>query len=536
MTALSSDLDRVHRRLQSDFPYFARHALKIKTKEGDILPFRLNSAQEYLHKCLEKQKRETGKVRAIIVKGRQQGCSTYISGRYYHYATRNTGQSVFILSHESETTKKLFKMVERFYEKTPPPVRPEAKIANRRELHFASIESEYSVGTAGNENVGRGGTVQLFHGSEVAFWSKTDDIQTGIMQSIPDSDNSEMILESTANGMGNMFYSMTMDAIEGKNDYIVVFIPWYWQSEYRVKTPPANPKLTDEEREYKKLYKLDDYQIWWRRSKIAQFKSEWKFKQEYPAYLLEAFQTSGAPLIDQQRVVQARQSKVEDPNAPLIIGVDPARMGDRTCIVYRRGRTIWKIEVLNFNEEDTIQMQIAGTLINRIQIYKPDKMFIDVGEGWGIIDRMKELGFGDIVTPVHFGSKAIDDDIYINKRAEMWCVMRDWFHGDEGEVSIPDSNEFQRDIAAVPEAKTTSSGKIQLVSKDLIKQQAGFSPDIGDAAALTFAFPVRRGHTSVGSNRIRAAKKGRHTLKTMRRMQQPANTGEVRNIWYPKDK
>ena len=202
------DLDKIHRRLDADFKYYAKRTLKIKEKNGSIAPFVFNAAQIYLNKILDDQLSTLGYVRVLIVKGRQQGCSTLIGARFYWKATRLGGKNVFILSHESETTKKLFRMVERYYELSPESAKPETKIANRRELEFKAIGSEYAVGTAGNENVGRGGTVQLFHGSEVAFWEKTQGIKTGILQSVPDMPGTEVILDSTANGMSNDFYTM----------------------------------------------------------------------------------------------------------------------------------------------------------------------------------------------------------------------------------------------------------------------------------------------------------------------------------------
>lgn len=522
------NINTVHDRLQNDFPYFAKHCLKIKTKAGNIEPFVFNAAQQYLHEQIEKQIREIGKVRVIIVKGRQQGCSTYMAGRYYHRATRRKGQSVFILSHESETTKKLFRIVERFHEETPEVARPSTEIANRKELTFKELGSEYSIGTAGNENVGRGGTVQCFHGSEVAFWQNTDQIQTGILQSVPDLDGTEIVLESTANGMANFFYDLTVEAEAKKNDFRVVFIPWFWQPEYRRPHPAdGEVQLSAEEEEYRTTYSQDPYkrvpldkeQIYWMRAKISEFKSQWKFFQEYPAYLQQAFQTSGDSLIHPQAVIRARKSGVKDPKAPLVIGVDPGRTKDRTVFVYRRGRQIEKYEVFRFAKEDrlAVQMIIAGKLAKIIETMDPARIFVDTGEGNGVVDRLHELGYKSVVQAVHFGEGAIEDTVYLNKRAEMWCLMRDWFHGEEGEVGCPDSDEFQRDICAMPGSKETSSQKIQLVSSEVIRTLAKMSLDIGSAAALTFAYPVR-GRDVDGSSftRIKAKNPGESKLKTLR--------------------
>lgn len=527
---LPPDIARIHNLLQTNLPYFAEHALKIKTKAGSLEPFRLNTAQEYLHKKLEEQKRKIGRVRAIILKGRQQGCSTYVAARYYHKATRNVGQSVFILSHEAETTKKLFRIVNRYQDNCPEPLRPAARTATKHEYIFDGINSDYAVGTAGNENVGRGGTVQLFHGSEVAFWEKTDGIQTGVMQSVPDAVDTEVILESTANGMGNMFYEKCMDALEGKGDYILIFIPWFWQEEYR-REPPSGFSLDLDEEKYAATYKLDLSQMYWKRLKEIEFKSKWKFKQEYPANVNEAFQTSTDSHIRSEMIMKARKSTLGlDMNAPLILGVDPARSKDRTAIVWRRGRKILKYETKVYDkDEETIQMLIVGRIVQIINRDAPDKVFIDLGHGHGIHDRLKELGYGKMIMGVNFGGTALNEEKYANKRAEMLDTFTDWIHCEEGEVSIPDDDLIHRDFLMLPKPKPTSSGRDLFPTKEMIRaKNGGRSCDILDAAALTFAFPVRKEHTtahqssekqqsSSSLNTLNRMRAGRHLTTRMRR-------------------
>jgi len=156
-------------RLKDDFEFYARNCLKIRTKHEGLQTFVLNDAQQYIHMRLEKQIEETGKVRAIILKGRQQGVSTQVGGRFIQKTTHNKGVRAFILTHDGESTNALFEMTDRFYNNLPPQVKPVTSKANAKELHFELLDSGYKIGTAGNKAVGRGQTIQYFHGSEVAF-------------------------------------------------------------------------------------------------------------------------------------------------------------------------------------------------------------------------------------------------------------------------------------------------------------------------------------------------------------------------------
>ena len=258
---------KYHKRLTEDYSFYSRWCLKIRTKGGDVAPFVFNRAQEYLHQQVEKQLMETGKVRCIVLKGRQQGMSTYIGGRFYWKTTHLAGKSTFILSHQSDTTERLFSIIERFHKNVPDPVKMETDVANRRRMVFSGLGSEYFVGTAGNEEVGRGGTIQYLHASEAAFYPSNSGFQKGLLQAVPDAPGTEVFLESTASGYDAVFYPLAMQALQGKGEYKLIFIPWYWQLEYR-KAPPVDFIRTEEETKLAEAFGLDNAQLNWRRTKI----------------------------------------------------------------------------------------------------------------------------------------------------------------------------------------------------------------------------------------------------------------------------
>lgn len=482
------------RKIKFDLSYFAKNFLKIKTKDAKIVPFVFNRTQEYFHNICEEELRKHGRVRIIVVKGRQSGLSTYVAARFYHKTSMNYAMNTFILSHESKTTQKLFQIVKLYNDKNA--LSPPVKRSNSNELVFEGLNSQYYVGTAGSGDVGRGGTVQLFHGSEVAMWSNTDEIETGLMESIPDMDGTESILESTAKGLGNYFHRTALGAMKGKNGYRLVFIPWFWMDEYE-EDAQGDFSLTDDEREYIQTY-LKEYdkerqirKLQWRRNKIAKFESEWKFKQEYPSNVTEAFQTSGDNLISAESIVRARQRQMPVENqAPLILGIDPARNKDRAVISFRRGRVNERNIVY---EETGDDIWFADKVASFIDKYNPLAVNIDCTNSWAIHDYLKRKGYRNVYG-FHFGGAATDNVTYANKRAEIWCNLRNWLLEDD--VCIPDSDDLQADLSCVPEYDETD-GKIRLTSKEKIKEELGFSPDIGDALALTFATKISAGFKKI---------------------------------------
>ena len=493
-------LEEVYFKLAKDLTKYSEYCLRISSKAGKEMPFTFNKAQTYLHNRIEDQKRRIGKVRILIVKGRQQGCSTYVAARYYHKAIFNKGQSVYILSHASDTTSKLFNIVKRYHENVPEEIRMGVSEDNVKSYKFNN-GSTYSVGTARNKNTGRGGTVQLFHGSECAFYENTDELQTGILQSIADSYDTEIILESTANGLGNFFHQSCMDALKGLGEYELVFIPWYWQEEY-AQTTPTDFQVTEDERKLVEEFGLTNEQLYWRRMKIISFGAggEWKFQQEYPCTVHEAFISSGESMIPAEKIMAARKRHIDtDPYQPMILGVDPARTGDRFTIVPRRGRKMYTPTIISPKEYGEITTEAgAKFVLAAMEKHNPVKVFIDVTKDWGVYDLLVSMGYGRVVHPVIFSESALRKDLYLNKRTEMLIEVRDWF--DSSEVDIPDDDAIHSDIAAVPVAKQSAGGKWFIVPKDFIKQKYGLSTDIMDGLGLTFAFPVRYTHNISNEN------------------------------------
>lgn len=486
-------------RLKDDFPFYARNCLHIRTKEAGITSFLLNEAQQFIHGKLEEQIKNTGKVRAIILKGRQQGASTLIQGRYVHKTTHSKGVRAFILTHDGESTNALFEMTKRYYDLLPDFVKPSIEKSNAKELKFDQLDSGYKIGTAGNKSIGRGQTIQFFHGSEVAFWQNAGELTKGVLQAVPDADGTEIILESTANGLNNYFHQQWKMAEKGESEFQAIFVPWFWQSEYQKKCP-EDFKLTDYEEELKSCYKLTNEQLFWRRRKTSELSADGvdgdkAFKQEYPMNAAEAFQiTSGMDtLINADQCMKARVNEFNG-NGPHVVGVDPSRGGDRFAIMNRQGRKMWGMKAYQGAECDKLGKNVAICkaildAIDPVSGKKPDKMFVDFGSGADIVDRLHELGYEDRVKSVHFGSTPLDPVKYKNKRNELWGEMADWLNDESMPVDIPDSDELQADICASPYTRDSNDRRV-LLSKDKIKAEFGFSPDFGDAGGLTFAEPV----------------------------------------------
>jgi len=171
----------------------------------------------------------------------------------------------------------------------------------------------------------------------------------------------------------------------------------------------------------------------------------------------------------------------KDISAPIVIGVDPARFGsDATVIAVRKGRDV--ITLKRLRGADT--MEVVGHVIDAIEEYNPALVCVDEGGlGAGVVDRLKEQRYK--IRGVNFGSKAKNQIMWGNKRAEMWGNMRDWLK----DAALPADRFLKTDLIA-PRTKPDSKGTLFLESKKDMKARGLASPDAADAIALTFAFSV----------------------------------------------
>lgn len=185
--------------------------------------------------------------------------------------------------------------------------------------------------------------------------------------------------------------------------------------------------------------------------------------------------------------------------APKIIGVDVARYGgDRSCVMFRQG--LQAFDPLVFQGIDN--MTLAGKVAREIDAREPDAVFVDAGRGEGVIDRLRQLGYRAV--EVNFGGKP-DDPGFTNKRAEMWKRMADWLHAGG---AVPNHPDLKTDLAAPTYSYANAAGKFDLESKDKLRERGLRSPDVGDALALTFAYPV----AAANGARRRASRPARGAL------------------------
>lgn len=172
------------------------------------------------------------------------------------------------------------------------------------------------------------------------------------------------------------------------------------------------------------------------------------------------------------------------------LGVDVARYGD-DATVYALVEGDRVVELFAEYQRDT--MHIVGRIR---QLCADEDVAVvavdDVGVGGGVTDRLLELDVP--VRGVNVGEPAIERERFVNRRTELWWVLREWVRTT---AVLPRHPRLIEDLTA-PKFSYTSKGQIQLERKEETKKRLGRSPDFGDALMLALAARVAMTQESFG--------------------------------------
>lgn len=300
--------------------------LWLRSKDQRMVPFRLWPAQAHWY---ERRSRWD-----IILKARQLGFTSVIDGCFFADAVLRPNTTSVIVAHDLDSSEKIFATVRGFWERLPEGERErigEPRYLTKRDLYWPSLNSRFWVATAGSAASGRGHTVDNLHCSEFAYWPDPERALAGLTEAVPVS--GRIVIESTANGIGNPFHDLWTQAKQGDNPYRPHFYAWWWDQGYRLQGEPLGA-FSDEEQQLKDAWGLDDDQLRWRREKRKQLRD--RFPQEYPENDGHCFLASGRCCFEMAPLLDARARIATEPEPQPIshltdkdgssLAVSPARL------------------------------------------------------------------------------------------------------------------------------------------------------------------------------------------------------------------
>jgi len=282
-----------------------------------VIPFRFNwpQADYYAHRTSLD----------VILKPRQLGFTTLACGLFFADALLRPHTTSVMVAHDLESTQRIFRIVQLFWERLPEAERRRAgepKLSNRREFLWPKLNSHFYVGTAGSLAFGRGMTINNLHASELAFWPRPEEALVALTEAVPKV-GGRIIIESTANGAGNFFHDFWIAAKQRRNGFTAQFYVWFEDPEYRLPGDRVGD-LDAEEQKLRQRHRLEDDQIRWRRTTKQRLGA--RFPQEYPEDDITCFLTSGRMVFDLQSLQQAA-ARIQAEAPPQRVRVLPDRRG-----------------------------------------------------------------------------------------------------------------------------------------------------------------------------------------------------------------
>lgn len=481
----------------------------IRPREGgERVPFVPNSAQRVLNARLKTELEVFGQVRALIPKARRMGVSTDIGARFFHQTATMFGRRAQVVAHRTDSASNLHREVKEFYNGLPLPMRPSLGASNARELIFDRLKSLYKVASAEGGDIGRSDDFHLLHLSEAAFFDNTEDLSSGLLQTVQDLPGTEIAMESTGNGQSGMFYNMCQEAATqgNKGPWRLHFLPWTLMPEYRLQVP-LGWKAPQEFEEYARLHGLDREQLyffWLKNYTIATMnggqaeKIHRLSRQEYPAIYSECFMADSTLDFFPASLVTAAMTSKAMPSAGALklLCVDAAGDGqDKPWVGDRQGPCIGKRVWGELLSRDA---NIASDwLVQTFKRFDMDAILIDTtgGHGRDLLAgcRLRMKFSPEKVVPVVFSHGALNDTIHGNKRAELHEKYLKWLQGD---VSIPNDQLLQEEHAAYKwgtgGCHRDEKGRLFMTPKERIRGGAkqggiGRSPDRLDVCAISMA-------------------------------------------------
>lgn len=279
--------------------------LRIIQKDGSTARFGdvMNYAQREVIEAVEDAMARGVPIRIIVLKARQIGVSTVVEAIIFILAMMQHNTRCLIVSHELDSAEHLLGMTRNYWNTFGLKPLYTPKFASQKRLSWEETNSGIQITTAKNVRSGRSRTIQVLHASEVAFWDEPDLLMTGLRQSIPNTPNSFIFVESTANGIGNYFSSTWEQAEAGDNEFVPLFFPWHKHPEYTASAigipydplpPITDPEAIAEENNLRAMGIGNDRLAWrrWAIKNNCQNSVE-VFHQEYPTTPEEAFISTG---------------------------------------------------------------------------------------------------------------------------------------------------------------------------------------------------------------------------------------------------
>jgi len=319
------------------FVEVAANWLQVRGRDGRLQPLVANAAQLEFERRRGRQN--------IVLKARQMGMTTWIAGRFFLRTITKPGTLTVQVAHTQAAAEAIFRLVQRMWENLPVDLREgplRRTRANVGQMVFGELDSEFRVWSAGDENAGRGLSIQNLHCSEVSRWpGDAGATLAGLRAAL--APGGEVVLESTPNGAYGAFYEEWCAGVDGegsglraqgpeRDGLVRHFLPWWMEPAYVGEAVDVGA-MSEEERGLGVRHGLTAEQIGFRRGLERSYGG--LRLQEFAEDAESCFKATGACCFEVESIEQ-RMAELDEPmerrrGGALLVWL-PAQSGKEYCV------------------------------------------------------------------------------------------------------------------------------------------------------------------------------------------------------------
>lgn len=295
-------------RLDYDYEFWCAVCYHIQDKESkQDIPMIHNRGQRKLSHSFEMQRLIKKPIRVIVVKARQWGGSTDTEGYFLWMQTRrHTNWHMCIVAKISDQAANIRAMISKAVNLYPTDVSTLTLTAFEGMLNTKIIRergSRITIASAEKPENLRSYDFSMLHLSECATWPDTpkksgDDLAQTLASTVPYNEDTIVVKESTAKGVGGYFHdewihATSSDKIADGKDW-PVFVGWFEIDRYRKRIHNFAKFLSTMSEynwwQWEQGATLEGIN-WYNDFKISNRWNDFQMKSEYPTTADEAFQT-----------------------------------------------------------------------------------------------------------------------------------------------------------------------------------------------------------------------------------------------------
>ena len=199
--------------------YFTENYVKIISLDKGLVPFNLYPYQRNMFDQFQKQRFN------IVLACRQSGKSISACAFLVWYALFNPEKTIAIMANKGATAREMLGRITLMLENLPFFLQPGCKALNKGSIEFSNNSRIVAAATSGSSI--RGMSVNLLYLDEFAFVERASEFYTSTYPVVSAGTDTKIIVTSTANGVGNIFYNIWQGAEQGVNEFKSFRVDWW---------------------------------------------------------------------------------------------------------------------------------------------------------------------------------------------------------------------------------------------------------------------------------------------------------------------